>query len=63
MVSDAIATTNVTALALRSALSTLASTGETGLDGEEMRATRKYVEDAIGLDELYDIERRTVEHD
>jgi methylisocitrate lyase len=63
MVSDAIATTNVTALALRSALSTLASTGETGLDGEEMRATRKYVEDVIGLDELYDIERRTVEHD
>jgi hypothetical protein len=52
----------VTARALRSTLSELARTGETGLDGEEMRATRKYVEDVIGLDELYDIERRTVEH-
>lgn len=63
MVSDAIVTTNVTARALREVLSALATTGETGADGAEMRTYRKYLEDVIGLDELYAIEQETVEHD
>ena len=37
MASDAIATTNVTARALRSTLSELARTGETGLDGFDVK--------------------------
>lgn len=61
MVSDAISTTNVVARAVRDVLTRLKETGETGLDQEEMIQVRKYIEDTVGLDELYKIEEATVE--
>lgn len=61
MAYDAIVTTNIAALGVREVLGRLKVTGETGADPEQMRGARKFVEDVIGLDELYDIERRTVE--
>jgi 2-methylisocitrate lyase-like PEP mutase family enzyme len=62
LVLDAITTTNVTAQAIRDVLTTLHETGCTSLDQDNAKATRKYVEDVIGLDELYELERTTVEH-
>lgn len=63
VVSDAIVTTNVTAQAIRSTLARLKEMGESGLDQSVMREVRQYLEDVIGLDELYRIEKETVEHD
>ncbi len=63
LVSDAILTTNVSSAAVWSALETVREDGTGGQDAEEMRRVRKRIEDTIGLDELYDIERRTVEHE
>lgn len=62
LVSDAILTTNVASAAVWDALKTMREDGTGGQDGEEMRRVRKQIEDTIGLDELYDIERRTVEN-
>ena len=58
---DAITTTNVSARAIHEVLRALRETGRTGLDQDQARATRKYIEDVIGLDELYEVERSTVE--
>jgi len=61
LVSDAILTTNVASDAVWHALETMREDGTGGQDGQHMREVRKRVEDTIGLDELYDIERSTVE--
>ena len=63
LVLDAITTTNVTAQAVHDALSQLKETGRTDLDQEKMRRTRRFVEDTIGLDEYYALERETVERE
>lgn len=61
VVSDAILTTNVAAAAAWAALDSLRRVGVGAEDECEMRAVRKRIEDVIGLDALYDIEKRTVE--
>jgi 2-methylisocitrate lyase-like PEP mutase family enzyme len=61
LVLDAITTTNVTAQAVHDALRRLKETGRTDLDQEKMQQTRRFVEDTIGLDEYYRLERETVE--
>lgn len=48
--------------ALEEVLTNIKSTGLTGLDPEKMITTRKHVEDLIGLERYYEIERQTVEH-
>jgi 2-methylisocitrate lyase-like PEP mutase family enzyme len=60
--SEAISTTNVVARAVRDMLTTLKETGETGLNQSEMIKVRKFVEDSIGLDDMYKLEEETVEH-
>lgn len=62
VVYDAITTTNVTAVALRAVLTRLHEMGDSAQDPDAMTEIRKYIEDTIGLEELYDMERRTVEH-
>ncbi len=59
---DAITVTLIKFKAVRDILIHLKSTGRTGLDQTEMIALRKAVEDTIGLEEYYRIERDTVEH-
>lgn len=59
--SDAISTINVTARALREVLTTMKQTGHNGLDQAEMIGVRKALEDTIGLEEFYALERETVE--
>lgn len=59
---DAITSTNVVARAMREFLVTLKTSGEPGVDAEEMIRVRKQIEDTIGLDEYYRIEEETVEH-
>ena len=61
LVLDAITTTNVTAHAVHEVLRRLKETGRTDLDQGEMRLTRKFVEDTIGLDDYYGLEAETVE--
>ena len=61
LVLDAITTTNVTAQALRDVLVRLRETGRTDLDQTEMQRTRRFVEDTIGLEDHYALERDTVE--
>jgi methylisocitrate lyase len=61
LVLDAITTTNVTAQALRDVLGRLRESGRTDLDQAEMQRTRRFVEDTIGLEEHYALERDTVE--
>jgi methylisocitrate lyase len=61
LVVDAITTTNTRARAAHEVLGRLAETGRTGLDQEEARRWRKFVETTIGLDEHYELERQTVE--
>jgi hypothetical protein len=39
----------------------LKETGRTDLDQAEMQRTRRFVEDTIGLEEHYALERQTVE--
>lgn len=63
LVSDAILTTNVSSAAVWTALATMRDDGTGGQDSSVMRVTRKRVEDIIGLEELYEIERETVEHE
>ena len=54
---DAISATNVTARAMRHYLSTLKTTGESGLDPDEIRQVRKELERTIGIDALYSMEQ------
>ena len=61
MLSYAISCINVAAKAMKEMLETLKATGRTGVDQEEIITIRKYIEDTIGLDEMYRIERETVE--
>ncbi len=58
---DAITVTLVAYGAVRDVLTRLKATGRTGLDQTEMVPLRKAIEDTIGLDEYYRIERETVE--
>ncbi len=60
---DAITVTLVKYKAVRDILSHLKATGRTGFGQTEMIALRKAVEDTIGLEEYYRIERDTVERD
>lgn len=60
IVFDAISAINVTAGAMRTYLSTLAATGDSGLRHEEVATVRKAVERTIGLEELYKLEDETV---
>lgn len=62
LMADAILTTNVASAAVWEALESLRDQGVGGREESDMRTARKRVEDVIGLDMLYDIERRTVEH-
>jgi methylisocitrate lyase len=63
LVLDAITTTNATARVVHDVLRRLKETGRTDLDQEEARETRRFVEDTIGLDEYYALERETVERE
>jgi len=47
--------------AVREMLKTLKETGRTGLDQTEFIGIRKYIEDSIGLEEMYRVEKETVE--
>jgi 2-methylisocitrate lyase-like PEP mutase family enzyme len=58
---DSISVTNVVFAAVKDFMAHLHETGETGFDVDRVRATRKAVERTIGLDELYELEARTVE--
>jgi methylisocitrate lyase len=60
---DAITVTLMKFTAVRDALTRLRATGRTGLDQADMIALRQAVEDSIGLEEYYRIERDTVEPD
>jgi methylisocitrate lyase len=62
LVYDAITVVNVCARATREVFTRLRETGRTGLDSAEMIDVRKWVEDALGLDEAYALEEATVEH-
>jgi methylisocitrate lyase len=62
VVNDAITLTNVVAQAMRRYLLTFKATGEPGVDADEMIVVRQQLEDTIGLDDLYRIEAKTVEH-
>ena len=62
MVSYAISCINVAARAVKEMLETLHATGQTGIDQAEITGVRKYIEDTIGLEEMYRIEQETVEH-
>jgi methylisocitrate lyase len=63
VVYDAITVINVTARGVREALVRLRRDGSTGLDQAEMIEVRQFVEDVIGLGDLYLIEAATVEQD
>lgn len=53
---------NVASEAVWTSLATMREDGTGNQDPDHMRAVRKRIEDIIGLDELYEIERRTVEN-
>jgi 2-methylisocitrate lyase-like PEP mutase family enzyme len=61
LVYDAITVINVSARAVRDALTRLKRDGRTGLEQPEMIEVRQFVEDVIGLDDLYRVEAATVE--
>jgi methylisocitrate lyase len=61
LVYDAISVVNVVGSSVRDVLAHLHRTGRTGLDHDEMIAARQYVEDTIGLPDLYRLEEETVE--
>ncbi len=61
MVSYAVTGIMVAAKAVKEMLETLKSTGYTGLDQTEIKSVRKYIEDSIGLEEMYKLEMETVE--
>ncbi len=60
---DAITVTLMAYRAVRDMLTHLKATGRTGLDQAEMIPMRKAIEDTIGLEEYYRIERETVERE
>ena len=61
MVSYAISCINVAVKANKEMLETLLATGRTGVDQKEITGIRKYIEDTIGLEEMYKLEIATVE--
>ena len=61
MVSYAASCINVAAKAMKEILETLKSTGQTGVDQEEIRKARKYMEDTLGFEKMYKLEMETVE--
>jgi methylisocitrate lyase len=61
MVNDAIGAINVIYGSVYELFSRMKQTGRTGLDSAAAIRTRKAIEDAIGLDEYYQIETQTVE--
>ena len=63
MAYDAIALAIASYRATRDALERLRATGRTGLDQELAIATRKAIEDTIGLEDHYKIEEQTVERE
>lgn len=62
VVYDSISVTNTMFSAVKAFLTHLGETGEPGFDPDAVRAVRKDVERTIGLDELYELEAKTVEH-
>jgi methylisocitrate lyase len=56
-----LALTNAAVVAMRSVLDELRADGRVTVDVEERIATRKFIEDAIGLEEAYALEEATVE--
>jgi 2-methylisocitrate lyase-like PEP mutase family enzyme len=63
MDADAISTIIASYRAVRSVLEQLRETGRTGLEQQEAIATRKAIEDTIGLEEHYQVEEQTVERE
>jgi methylisocitrate lyase len=61
MVSYAVSGIMVAAKAVKESLETLMATGYMGTDQQEMRGIRDYLEETIGLEELYKLELETVE--
>lgn len=61
MVSYAVSCINVAAKAVKEMLETLKATGRTGVDQAQITMVRKYIEDTIGLEEMYKLELETVE--
>ncbi len=61
MASYALSGIMVAAKSAKAWLETLKATGSTGLDQEEMKATRALIEETIGLEEMYKVELATVE--
>jgi methylisocitrate lyase len=61
MVSYAVSGIMVAAKAVKESLETLMATGYMGTDQQEMRGIRDYLEETIGLEELYKLELATVE--
>jgi methylisocitrate lyase len=61
MDADAISTIIASYRAVRDVLEKLKTTGLTGLDPAQAIATRKAIEDTIGLEEHYRVEEQTVE--
>jgi methylisocitrate lyase len=51
----------VAAKAVKEMFETLKETGRMGLDQTELSEMRKYIEDTIGMEEMYKLERETVE--
>jgi methylisocitrate lyase len=60
-VSYSIGAINVAAKAVKEMTEKLYSLQRPVTDAEEMRVIRKYIQDTIGLEEMYEIERETVE--
>lgn len=63
MAVDSISTINVTFKAARDMLLNLKKTGSTGMDQAVFEPVRKQIEDTIGLEEYYRIERETTERE
>lgn len=61
LASYAISSINAAARGVKQMLETLNSSGWTGVDVEEITGIRKYIEDTIGMEEMYRIEEATVE--
>lgn len=61
MVSYAVSCINVAAKGVKEMLETLKATGRTGVDQAQITMVRKYIEDTIGLEEMYKLELETVE--
>ena len=61
MVTQGISATLMAAKAVKDMQETLDALQQPVMEAEEMRAMRRYVEDTIGLNRMYQIEKDTVE--